>query len=335
MQKTLKLFIAVIFCTILALNTSIYAKDSDIKYELTSAGPISIGPNKSVIKIGQSILTKMELVNKTDGTDRKEIDNTKVNVEVSNPKLVTTKANGKITAKAEGKITVKYTYKEDNITYTYEEYKTIVSDGFSTGDIPAVNTSILDLKVGESEQNIIVSKVQAGTYAIVYPEGYTKDNYYKFEWSVEDDKIAKIEKVSDKEVKVSPVSKGATKVICTITTADKKETIKKIVTVNVAEAEKSTTNETENKTENTNTTKDEQKTDNNTIDNNTINNNTNINNTNTNNNIIGNQNSSKINDNTVTKKELPKTGLFTGLLSIIIITAIAGFICYVKYKKID
>lgn len=318
MKKVVKLFIAFIFCTILALNTQIYAKESNIKYELTSAEPIIEGPNKSVVRIGQTVLTKMGLVNKTDGADRKEIDNTKIKVEVSNPKLITTETDGKITAKAEGKITVKYTYKEDNITYTYEENKTIVSDGFATGDIPALNTSILDLKVGGSAENIILSKVQGGTYAIVYPEGYTKDNYYKFEWSVEDDKIAKIERISDKEVKVSPVSKGTTKVICTITTADKKETIRKTVTVNVTEAERNTTNETENKTNNTNIAKNEQKTNNITI----------------NNNAINNQNLSNT-DNTVSKKELPNTGLVTGLLSAIIIIAIAGFICYVKYKKID
>ena len=289
---------------VLAKETSETAPEtsSNDEYELTSTEPIADGPKRSVIKIGQSVLSEVGLVNKTDGTV-KAIDKTKLKIEISTPKLVTTEASGDIKASAEGNITVQYTYSDNNKTYTYKENRIIVSDEFSTGDIPSISNSIIDLEVGKNTQNVDVSMVQGGTYVVKYPEGYTEDNYYKYEWSVEDDKIAKIDKISDTEVKISPVSKGTTKVICTITTADKKETIKKTITVNVTEEDIKKKEEPKNETK------------------------------------IETQNSSNLqkeqaNNLTTSPKELPKAGLVNGLFISIIIITIVGLICYLRYRKI-
>lgn len=278
------------------------------QYKLANIEPVTVGANKYVAKIGDKVTAEVGLVNQQDGTS-KEIDKSKLKIEVSNPDLVTNETDGTIKAKAEGTVKIKYTYADNEKTYEYSEEKFIISDKFATGDIPAISNTQVNLKVGNFE-NVSINMVQGGTYAVTYPDGFDASNYYKYDWNVENNQIAKIEKIHDAEVKISAVAKGSTKVICTITTADGKESFKKIITVTVTDEG----NGTQVSTTPTSTPASAT-----TITTNTV----------TNTQKVTNQ------TNTTSPNELPKAGLVYGITIFIMILSIVGIICYLKYRNID
>ena len=268
------------------------------EYELNSIAPIMDGPNRAVIEIGKSVLTQVGLIDKSDGTI-KEIDISKLKVEISNPELVSSNSNSDIIAKSEGIITVKYTYSENNKSYSYEEEKFIISDRFSNGDIPVISNSVVKLERNSVEIYTIMTR--GGTYAVEYPDGYNENNYFKYEWSIEDDKIAKIEKVSDTKVKISPVANGTTKLKCIIKTADGKETITKVINIIVSDNSIIKNDNIQNNSQSTEKTP---------------------------------KTSTLSIQDTTSPKELPKAGIAQGIKLAIIVVGLTGIICYIRYKKI-
>ena len=272
--------------------------EEEKEYELKSIEPIIAGPNRSVIEIGKSVLTQVGLIDKSDGTI-KEIDNSKLKVEISNPKLVSSNSNSDIIAKFEGIITVKYTYSIDNKSYSYEEEKFIISDRFSNGDIPVISNSVVKLERNSVEIYTIMTR--GGTYAVEYPDGYNENNYFKYEWSIDDDKIAKIENVSDTKVKISPVANGSTKLKCIIKTADGKETITKVINITVSDNSIIKNDNIQNNSQSTEPTPKAS--------------------------TLGIQ-------DTTSPKELPKAGIAQGIKLAIIVVGLTGIICYIRYKKI-
>ena len=270
--------------------------DNKIEYELNSIEPITVGSNRAVIEIGDTVLTQVGLINKSDGST-KEIDTSKLKVKISNPDLVSNSADNNIIAKSEGIITVTYTYSFNDKTYTYEEKKYIVGKGFSNGDIPVISNSVINLKSEEDSAEIYSKITRSGTYGVEYPEGYDQNNYYKNEWSIENNKIAKIEKVSENKIKIIPLSNGITKLNYTIKTADGKENITKIINITVSGI---TTDED-------NIQDDPQRT-----------------------NEISEEPTT---EDSLSPKPIPQAGILPVIEFTIIIISLIGIICFIKYKK--
>ena len=279
-------------------NSSTSNVEEEKEYELQSIEPIISGPNRAVIEVGKSVLTQVGLVDKSDGTI-KEIDDSKLKIEISNPKLVSSNSNSDIIAKSEGIITVKYTYSIDNKSYNYEEKKFIISDRFSNGDIPVISDSVVNLEKNPVEVYTIMTR--GGSYDVQYPDGYNKDTYYKYEWSIEDDKIAKIEKVSDTQVKLIPAANGTTKLKCIIKTADGKETITKVTNITVSDNSIIKNDNIQNNLQNTDSTP---------------------------------KSSTLSTQDTTSPKKLPQAGIAQGIKLAIIAVGLTGIICYIRYKKI-
>lgn len=275
------------------VNVTVIGK-KDYEYELTSIEPIAVGPNKSVIEIGESVLTPVGLVEKTDGTI-KEIDNSKLKIEISNPNLIKKESSGDIKAKAEGIITVKYSYTLDNKTYNYEEKRYIVSDKFSNGDIPLISNSIINLNSNNKTSSVYTEITRSGSYGVEYPDGYNIDNYYEYDWSIEDSKIAKIEKESDTKIKITALSNGNTKINLIIKTADEKENITKTINVSVS----GFNNDNKTNEENNNDNKKENKNE----------------------------------DKTTSPEKIPNAGSPFGIKSAILVLLLIGIISFIKYKK--
>ena len=277
--------------------------EEEKEYELQSIEPIISGPNRAVIEVGKSVLTQVGLVDKSDGTI-KEIDDSKLKIEISNPKLVSSNSNSDIIAKSEGIITVKYTYSIDNKSYNYEEKKFIISDRFSNGDIPVISDSVVNLEKNSVEVYTIMTR--GGSYDVQYPDGYNKDTYYKYEWSIEDDNIAKIEKVSDTQVKIIPVANGTTKLKCIIKTADGKETITKVTNITVSDNSIIKNDNIQNNLQSTDSTPK----------------------------LSTSKSSTLSTQDTTSPKKLPQAGIAQGIKLAIIAVGLTGIICYIRYKKI-
>lgn len=212
------------------INPFVVNAETD-QFELTSGAPIMTGKNQSVCKVGDSLLTTVVIVNTNTG-EKIEIDNKYVEKTSTNRNIVSME-NDNIVATAEGITTIKYSFDYNGKTYYYEELKQVVSDQFSNGVIPVINSSVIFVPVNPSSVISSISLTQGGSYGIDFPEGYDESNYFKYEWAVADSKVAKIEKVSDSEVKVTPLSVGDTTLKCIIKTADNKETITKLVNITV------------------------------------------------------------------------------------------------------
>lgn len=73
------------------------------------------------------------------------------------------------------------------------------------------------------------------TELVTYPDGYSEENYYKYEWKVLDDSIVNIIDDSSKSsVIIKGISEGTTQVECIVSTINESDTpIKKVVSVNV------------------------------------------------------------------------------------------------------
>ena len=227
------------------LKTSDYiSKEKTIEegtdYELELLVPS--GPNLSLLEIGDSITSSdsFGLRNKDGSFENSFILPSDPNMSyeiVSNPHLVEKKDNGVYIAIAEGSVGIEYSYLYKGKVYKTTIGKNIRGKDFSNGDTPVINTTALDLNMNETN-SLYVYITQLGSFAISYPEGYNEDNYYKYEWSVEDENIVKIKEAStikraDSEVEVIPAKEGKTTITCNISTVDGKESIKKIVIVNV------------------------------------------------------------------------------------------------------
>ncbi len=171
--------------------------------------------------------------NETEQFENERIDSSEIKVEVSDPNIVSIE-NNIITAKEEGELTVKYKYTYNNMDFEFERTYFIYTDGFETTyEFPIINKSYLNLKVGDTSEKLYAGISQLGSYAVEYPEGYDYNTYYKYEWKAEDNSIVKINKLSDNEITATALKSGTTNIICSISTADGKETINKTIKVKV------------------------------------------------------------------------------------------------------
>lgn len=153
------------------------------------------------------------------------IDTDKLKLSVSDSNIAT--PNGwTATAKKEGFVTLKYTYTYNGKDYSEEIGHVVLSDKDTfegTALHPYLKTPIISLEVGSEGKKEELYYAYIGTWDSGIPDGYDEKSYFKVEWSIEDEEVAKIEKISDEEIKVVPVSNGKTKIKCTIKTADGKD----------------------------------------------------------------------------------------------------------------
>ena len=204
--------------------------DDEYKLELN----VPSGLNTSIIHIGESILGRDTLTlrstkNRSEYIDIDKNNDPNLKIEVLlNPQLV---KEDSFIAVAEGCVQIRYSYSYKGKVYSKECVRMITNgENFSNGMCPVISNSLLN---GENSGTIQVGIVAPGTFRIQYPDGYYEDNYYKYEWMVEDKNIIEIgdDWKYTPEISFNAISYGTTKIICNISTADGKETIKKVVNV--------------------------------------------------------------------------------------------------------
>lgn len=219
----------------------------------------STGKNDNLVEIGKVFGPELVLRNKTT-LETKTIDKNNLKLEVSNSDIIE-KDGLTIKAKSEGIVTLNYTYTEDGKEYKFsKEYRIYDPEKeFSVKEFPLMSTSKINISANSNGVSLFVVMTKNGDYEVQYPAGYTKDMYYKYQWGIDDMKIAKYEKISDTEIKIIPVAKGSTKVRCIVSTNDGKEVIEKVIEVNVGDA---IDNKDENKDNGENKDNNENKEDN-------------------------------------------------------------------------
>lgn len=211
----------------------VYDSTKTLEYELIDNSAVQ---NDNLVEIGKTFGPDLILRNKTT-LETKNIDKNSLKLEVSNSDIIE-KDGLIIKAKSEGIVTLNYTYTEDGKEYKFsKEYRIYdPKKEFSVGEFPVMSTLKINNPVNSNGINLYVTMNKNGDYEVKYPAGFTKDTYYKYQWGIDDMKIAKYEKISDTEIKIIPVAKGITKVRCIVSTNDGKEVIEKVIEVTVGDA---------------------------------------------------------------------------------------------------
>ena len=245
------------FITILLLMLSLNIVFDKVKADESINGfsiyidPVSDGPRYYNNNVGET-----DCIGLTDDTsciyhlkltiDNEEIetfDINKLSVESSNERVLDASLQSKsieIKGLSEGVASVNITYLLDDSVYSYSKSWRI--NPAEPQVVSSVNTYVfldksdIEINKGETDEVSIYYDLY-GTTAVSYPEGYTENSYYKYEWVSSDDSVAKIKGESnEKSVVIEGVKAGTTTVKCTITSVDGEMTpVEKIIKVTVAD----------------------------------------------------------------------------------------------------